>query len=250
MKTITLNEADVFTGNLILINSKHPIALHHRTELVSANENYLNVLMERSAATVLTHILNDMSCNNRIVPVSGYRSQKEQEQIYEYSLKENGFDFTNKYIALPSCSEHQSGYAIDLALKKKNIDFIRPDFPYSGICDKFRLAAPKYGLIQRYQENKQAITGIAHEPWHFRFVGYPHSEIISAENLSLEEYIEFIKSYTLDTKTLKIFKGNAIIEIFYAPAEHQQINISLPQHCLCQTSGNNVDGFIITLWRQ
>ena len=29
--------------------------------------------------------------------------------------------------------------------------------------------AAKYGYIQRYKEEKEEITGISHEPWHFRF---------------------------------------------------------------------------------
>lgn len=48
-----------------------------------------------------------------IVPVSGYRSGREQEELYFTSLKENGETFTNQYIAYPGTSEHQTGLAID-----------------------------------------------------------------------------------------------------------------------------------------
>lgn len=60
------------------------------------------------------------------------------------------------------------------------------------ICDEFRKAAPDYGFIQRYAKNKEEITGISHEPWHFRYVGYPHSRIIKDNGFSFEEYTEFI----------------------------------------------------------
>lgn len=30
---------------------------------------------------------------------------------------------------------------------------------------------------------------IAHEPWHFRYVGMPHSEIMTFKGLTLEEYL-------------------------------------------------------------
>ena len=36
---------------------------------------------------------------------------------------------------------------------------------------------------------KEHITGIAYEPWHYRYVGLPHSERISAGGLTLEEYL-------------------------------------------------------------
>ena len=35
-----------------------------------------------------------------------------------------------------------SGLAVDLALKRDNIDFICPDFPYQGICNDFRNKHP------------------------------------------------------------------------------------------------------------
>lgn len=251
MTTLTLNRNDVNTGNLILVNAKYPLVSERNIELIPADEKCSNILMERGAATVLSHILHDINCKNEIVPVSGYRSKEEQEQIYADSLKESGQEFTEKYVALPQCSEHQTGYAIDLGLKKDVIDFIRPDFPYDGICDKFRKIAPKYGFIERYQSGKEAITGIAHEPWHFRLVGYPHSEIMMEKGLSLEEYIEDINQYPYDGEHLKTIRGKVEIEIFYAPIlSYKQITLNIPEHCLYQVSGNNADGFVITLWRQ
>ncbi len=251
MITLTLTKSKIHIGNLILVNAEHPLVSESNTEFISANKKHSNILMERGAATVLSYILYDMNCKNEIVPVSGYRSKEEQEQIYSDSLRKSGKDFTEKYVALPGCSEHQTGYAIDLGLKKDVIDFIRPDFPYDGICDRFRKIAPQYGFIERYQSEKEIITGIAHEPWHFRFVGYPHSEIMTEKGLSLEEYIENIKQYPYDGNHLKIIRGKGTIEIFYAPVlSCEQITLNMPDHCIYQVSGNNTDGFIITLWRQ
>ncbi|MEG0092313.1 MAG: D-alanyl-D-alanine carboxypeptidase family protein, partial [Oscillospiraceae bacterium] len=148
------------------------------------------------------------------------------------SLLENGEDFTQKYVALPNHSEHQTGLAIDLGQKSENIDFIRPNFPYFGICQSFRQTAPKYGFIQRYQLGKEAVTGISAEPWHFRFVGYPHSAIIAKNHLNFkDEKDEF--------------------EIFYLPISSQEpVSLCVPANCTCQVSGNNYDGVIITLQRR
>ena len=73
----------------------------------------------------------------------------EQTQIFEDSLKENGAEFTQKVVAKPGCSEHQTGLAIDLGQNIPPIDFIRPDFPYYGICNKFRTepAHPAFAFI-------------------------------------------------------------------------------------------------------
>ncbi|MGN1034095.1 MAG: D-alanyl-D-alanine carboxypeptidase family protein [Oscillospiraceae bacterium] len=38
----------------------------------------------------------------------------EQTQIFDDSLKENVAEFTQKFVARPGCSEHQTSLAIDL----------------------------------------------------------------------------------------------------------------------------------------
>lgn len=174
---------------LILINRQHPIS-GEPDDLVSVSPEHLQIKLRRAAQTALTELLRAIGSGDKIVPVSGYRSQEEQTAIYESSLVENGLSFTEKYVAFPGCSEHQTGLAIDLALNQNVIDFICPNFPYDGICSEFRKKAPKYGFIERYPKGKEQITGIAHEPWHFRYVGCLHAEIMTVQNMTLEEYIE------------------------------------------------------------
>lgn len=83
-------------------------------------------------------------------PVSGYRSQREQSRLYDDSLRENGREFTEKYVALPGHSEHQTGLCIDLRPAGSEIDFIRLEFSYEEICQKFRERAHWFGLVERY----------------------------------------------------------------------------------------------------
>ena len=45
------------------------------------------------------------------------------------------------------------------------------------------------------QRGKTDITGISYEPWHFRYVGLPHSAIMYEHDLVLEEYIEYVSGY-------------------------------------------------------
>lgn len=71
------------------------------------------------------------------------------------------------------CSEHETGLAIDLALAGEEPDFIRPPFPDRGICRRFRQRCADFGFVLRYPAGKETVTGIAHEPWHFRYVGVP-----------------------------------------------------------------------------
>ena len=120
---------------------------------------------------------------------------------------------------------------------------------YTGICGAFRQKAADYGFIERYPKGREAITGIAHEPWHFRFVGYPHSKIMQNNDLTLEEYILFIKDYPYDRKHFRICEKSKEIEVFYVKARPETTEVILSEDTCYQISGNNVDGFIVTIWR-
>lgn len=248
MKTVILGQNQIYQGNLLLVNAEYPLCNYMVKGLANADERTPNVLMRRDAANVLQLILKKISAGNKIVPVSGYRSQKEQTEIFNESLRDNGEDFTRKYVALPDHSEHQTGLAIDLGLNQEKIDFIRPDFPYEGICETFRKAAPQYGFIERYGKEKEPVTGISHEPWHFRYVGYPHSKIMTDKQMALEEYIEFIKEYRAESTLVCQQDNGSEIEVYYVPAQKNDTAVEVPETVPYQISGNNVDGFIVTVW--
>jgi D-alanyl-D-alanine dipeptidase/carboxypeptidase len=199
---------------------------------------------------MLSKLLESIHCDDEIIPVSGYRSKEEQEEIFENSLLENGLAFTHKYVAFPDHSEHQTGLAIDLGENGDSIDFIRPEFSYTGICGEFRAKAPQYGFIERYGKGKERMTGIAHEPWHFRYVGYPHSYLIEHNGLSLEEYIQLIKEYPYEGEPLSIRHKDTEVKVFFVKSKADKTVIELSNNDLYQISGNNVDGFIVTVWRQ
>ncbi len=235
---VKLKKEDISKGYLILINPDH-LLQKNTMNLIFYNEEFKNIELEQEANNQLHLALDTIKSNNRIVPVSGYRTLEEQIDIYESSLKDNGEEFTKKFVALPNASEHQTGLAIDLALNEGKIDFICPSFPYHGICQEFRNVAPKFGFIERYKNDKKKITKISKEEWHFRYVGYPHSEIINNLDFCLEEYIDYIKTFT--------YPNNPLIyneyKIFYVPYKDNHY-IELNDDYLI--SGNNVDGFILT----
>ena len=247
---IKLEHEQIYRGNLILVNASFPLKEGAAKDLVPVDPSIPDVRMKHDAADVLQLVLEKISADGDIVPVSGYRSSEEQTELYRESLRLNGKEFTEKYVALPDHSEHQTGLAIDLGLNCGEIDFIRPNFPYEGICEKFRREAPNYGFIERYKKGKEKITGIAHEPWHFRYVGYPHSNIMEDVDLSLEEYIDFLKNYRDDRHLIYDGADGVYMEIFYVPAAEDETPISLQQAGVYRISGNNMDGFIVTVWRR
>lgn len=250
MKKVILPKEKIHVGMLQLVNALHPLECENEEEFVPANPNYPHILINCKVANALQLVLKTISSGNEIIPVSGYRSFEEQTKIYDDSLKENGEIFTKKFVALPGRSEHQTGLAIDLALNKEEIDFICPDFPYEGICEVFRQTAYDYGFIERYPKGKENITGISHEPWHFRYVGYPHSRIIQQKGVTFEEYIDLIKSFNNDHKMNFTEDRDREFSIYYVPACGDKTEIQIPEDCFYEFSGNNIDGFIVTVWRK
>lgn len=194
MKTRHLYKKDLDDGFLILVNAQHPYCEEAKEfTLMPVCPETPDILLEEHALYQLSALMEEINGWEKIVPVSGWRSLQEQQDIFDTSLRENGEEFTRKFVALPGCSEHQTGLAIDLALKKEEVDFICPEFPYTGICQRFRERAAAYGFVERYQKEKESITGISQEPWHFRYVGRPHAEIMNRYHLCLEEYSEMLK---------------------------------------------------------
>ena len=138
-------------------NGKEP-ALQEISEQQSAefNMNIYNMKLQRRAVILLNELMEKLHGWEHIVPVSAWRPHKEQQNIWDTSMRKSGREFTETYVAVPGHSEHETGLAIDLGLKQDVIDFIRPEFPYEGICQKFRQLAPKYGFIERYPKGAMA----------------------------------------------------------------------------------------------
>lgn len=255
MTMITLPYEDRHCGDLILVNRRYP--LHQRalekeealdSQLTAADPAWPEILLARPAAIALQKAMADLGAEGGIVPVSGYRSRAQQEKIFRDSLEENGPEFTKKYVALPDRSEHQTGLAIDLGEGGVELDFIRPSFPDSGICGLFKKEAARYGFVLRYPQGQEPVTGIAHEPWHFRYVGCPHAAIMEAKGMVLEEYLEFLEGCSDGCFVWDDEDGSA--QIRYIRGRENGIQIDVPEDCPYQVSGDNREGFIITVWRR
>jgi D-alanyl-D-alanine dipeptidase/carboxypeptidase len=246
---VIVTAKDIHRGALQLVSAEYPIREAGEVRVLPLAEDG-SVFLEKKAAYLLSQVFRALRSEGTIVPVSGYRSRREQEQIYRRSLRENGDVFTSRYVALPGCSEHQTGLAVDLSADADDASCgtghpICPSFPDAGICGEFKDLAAKYGFIERYGSGKESLTGIAHEPWHFRYVGYPHSLFMQEKCLCLEEYITLLRRYSYEGHHLHYRQT----EIYFADAETAEQGLLLPEECT-QISGNNVDGFIVTIWRR
>lgn len=175
------------SGEVILVNRAHPLG-HEREPRLRRVAGAPGVLLERRTALALEAWLEAAGCKGAILPVSGWRSRGEQEDIYRGAIVDHGWDFAETFVAWPGCSEHETGLAVDLTLAGEDIDPITPELPYDGVAAPLRKLAASFGFVERYPAGKRGVTGIGHEPWHFRYLGSPHAEMLTQTGLVLEEY--------------------------------------------------------------
>ena len=246
-------EIPVSEGLLVLVNNQHPYDAETTTELLSVYENKWGYYEVKdwvlSVRPELMDALNrwlkagyDKNMLMNVNVVAGYRSYETQKELYDNAVATHGADYAAQYISLPGASEHHTGYATDLGI----VNFAEgtsEDFTGEGKQAWLAEHAWEYGLILRYPEGKQDLTGIAYESWHYRYVGLPHAQIITERGICLEEYIELLREYPFDGPHLCGNCRGKNYEIYYCPADE----LILPNSGSYAISGNNVDGYIVTL---
>ena len=168
---------------VVLVNGLNPVPDWYELDPVNVVD-YHDV--DRLCYDALVQMLAD--CNAAGIEYtfnSAYRTIEEQTAIMEYRTREHmktykidfmeARDMAMETVAIPGTSEHHLGLAVDL-LGDEAIAW-------------FQEHCWDYGFIVRYTEEKESITGIVDEPWHFRYVGTEVSLDMKDSGLCLEEYL-------------------------------------------------------------
>jgi D-alanyl-D-alanine carboxypeptidase len=248
---------DISTGNLILVNNSTPYKFPKESDVISvyAEKNYSYKVSDKSItldAAVTSHFNEMMSDFEKakdihdIIIVSGYRTIYDQKEILDEKIMKLGKAEAEKRATKPGYSEHHTGYALDIGIFNDNEQ--SQSYTGSGKYSWVNENCKNYGFILRYSGDKAEITGITNEPWHYRYVGIPHAAIIINNNFCLEEYIDYLKNYSFGSKHLK-FTGTDELqyEIYYVKATKDITSVPVPRNRKYDISGNNIDGFIVTV---
>ena len=120
---------------------------------------------------------------------SAYRSSEIQRKIYEENKEKYGEEHAEIFVAKPRHSEHETGLAIDVCMKKDEIWINEFDTRLSDFYQFLHQVCARFGFILRYPNGKEEITGYHYEPWHLRYIGSPRTaQYIMEHHLTLEEY--------------------------------------------------------------
>ncbi|WP_440116114.1 M15 family metallopeptidase [Paenibacillus sp. QZ-Y1] len=240
-ETISLDmKNQVHKGNLLLVNSEYPVHPEGiQTDIVNLAEQHelargyglldQNILLSRLVGEKFQKMIEAAGEDDvrYFLISSGYRDFEKQQQLYE----EMGSDY-----ALPAgYSEHNLGLSIDVGSTLTTMS----EAPEGAWLEK---NAWKYGFILRYPKDKVNITGIQFEPWHFRYVGLPHSAVMYNNDLVLEEYLELLQH----KKGISAEVGDMHYDVRYYDASKDK-TINIPEHDRYEISGDNMKGVIVTV---
>ena len=247
--TINIDSSEIHRGNLVLVNHEHTFSLSARLDLVNIPEERTvffrvlgdNYMLSRHVVAHLSEMMEvfiDETGNNTIAVISGFRTYDSQQRILDDYTRRMGRTGALRWVALPGHSEHHTGLAFDFGVYAGGS---QSTFTGTGATAWFSRNAHNFGFILRFPENRFDITQTEYEPWHYRFVGLPHSAIIKEKNLVLEEYLEMLRDYTFEEPFE--FEHDGILYGIYFTTGNE---IRLPLNSEFDISGNNIDGFIIT----
>ncbi|WP_168121380.1 M15 family metallopeptidase [Paenibacillus sp. HB172176] len=237
---IKIEEEQIFRGNLVLVNQQFPVhEVGVRQDIVKVNrhlDTYPGLALYDATIRMSLEVLGQYAAMvdaagsdnvNHFMITSGYRDEEEQTALFEQQ---------GDAYALPAGhSEHNLGMSLDIGSTLMEMEHA-PEGKW------LKEHAADYGFILRYPPNKFSVTGIRYEPWHFRYVGLPHSKIMKELNLTLEEYLDKLK----DKKSLTVEVDGRSYDIRYVPVTGSA-TVELPEEHDYTISGNNSDGVIVTI---
>ena len=137
---------------------------------------------------------------DRLLVTSSFRTLEYQQRVYNDYVQNHGEEMARIYVADPGYSEHHTGLAVDLSTMSaggERIPLIE-HARFSWVTEH----CSDYGFILRYPVGTEAITHVAYEPWHFRYLGVPMAKAVFALGMTYDEFMEHIKQYSLESGML------------------------------------------------
>lgn len=257
---LTLSSSDVYTGDLILVNSDHSYhfpsteiedmtnrdTYDMRTYLAAGGVSAYQVkersgmtetaCLQPQAAKALDSLLRAFYAGTdvQLTVYECYRSYDYQASLNS-SVKAG---YSDQHAAL-SVWITDNLSSRDLSADSKN---------------RLLTLCAKYGFIQRYPAGKTAETGVSGYTELFRYIGVPHAMYITNQNLSLEGYLSSLRNeHTYSGKHLLLdANGNAVTkdaayEIYYVPMSGESTTVQVPKNYHYTISGDNSGGYVVTV---
>ena len=129
-----------------------------------------------------------------LLVISCFRTLTKQTNLYNAEVQKwlnQGYSEADAkakagtIVAVPGTSDHNLGLAVDL-------NSVEESFEGTAQFRWLQDHAAEYGFVMRYPKDKQDITKIIYEPWHYRYVGVEHAKKMNELDMCLEEYVKYL----------------------------------------------------------
>lgn len=190
--TTNIDKVDITDWKLTLVNYENALPSNFSIKLASIDRSRK---FDARAIDELKKMIKDMKKDGieNVWVQSSYRDIKYQEKIFNEKIdkyveqgksREEAEKLTLKTINKPGTSEHNLGLAVDF-------NYVDYTFDETQGFKWLKENAENYGFILRYPKEKENITKIDYEPWHWRYVGVENAKKINELGMCLEEYIKY-----------------------------------------------------------
>ena len=200
------NGLDANFSQLLLVNAQNPLPEDYDYEgnLTEIPTKYINGMLKQIDKNVWPYMqamidaqrAAETNPKNWLYVRSPYRSYATQKMLFDQETKkwldkglssEKAEAKAATVVTRPGTSEHNTGFSADFNIAEDSFEST-PMFTW------MQEHAADYGFVLRFPKDKQEITGITYESWHYRFVGINNAKEMNRLNMCLEEYVEYMNN--------------------------------------------------------
>lgn len=200
------NGLDANYEQLLLVNAQNPLPENYDYEgnLTEIPTKYINGMLKQIDKNVWPYMqamidaqrAAETNPKNWLYVRSPYRSYATQKMLFTQETNkwlktglssEKAEAKAATVVTRPGTSEHNTGFSADFNIAEDSFEST-PMFTW------MQEHAADYGFVLRFPKDKQEITGITYESWHYRFVGINNAKEMNRLNMCLEEYVEYMKN--------------------------------------------------------
>ncbi|WP_159612093.1 D-alanyl-D-alanine carboxypeptidase family protein [Glutamicibacter sp. JC586] len=187
---------------LALINPTTKLSPENYTPSKLVDVAGTGLQLRSEAAQAVEDLLADArAAGHSIKILSAYRSYDRQAALFNQYQGKYGTAYAERISARPGTSEHQLGLAADLGYTN-SLSELKASFGQTPAGIWIAEHAVDYGLIVRYPDGQEEITGYKYEPWHVRYIGKEHAKALAESGAdTYEEYVKMLAESLKEKKT-------------------------------------------------
>lgn len=181
---------------LALVNNNLPLSAEPSPALAAADDTSGVQLETQAAGAYRSMAAAALADDVELKLMAGYMDAASRQAAFDVKkqaymqsglAEEEAAARAQTIVPRPECSEYATGCAADIL----SADYAGLDtgFASTRAFEWLSAYAAEYGFILRWPEDRQAATGMAYQPWHWRYVGVENALAIRASGLSLEEFL-------------------------------------------------------------